>query len=744
MTRQLFADIIVDISHESVDHTFQYLVPERLRPSVRPGSVVQIPFGRGGRLTRGYVVALGGTPKVEQDRLKEIQEVLTGEEQKSSEERLVALAAWMREIYGSTMIQALKTVLPVRRRIKPREKKSICLLFEKKQAQEQLECYRRKNQRARLRLLEALLEEPEIPYELVVGKLNISRSTLKAMEEQGVIAGRTTAVYRNPVGSLALPRKKVTLNGQQQAVVRDIRGRWDDAASRVSLIHGVTGSGKTEVYMELIDTAVSRGEQAIVLIPEIALTYQTVMRFYRRFGDRISIIHSRLSEGERYDQFQRARAGDIDVMIGPRSALFTPFPNLGLIIIDEEHEPTYQSENAPRYHARETAVQRAVLENAKVILGSATPSLEAYSRALSGEYRLYKLTRRATDARLPETFVVDMREELRAGNRSVIGETLRRKIAARLECGQQVMLFLNRRGYSGFLSCRSCGHVLMCPHCDVSLSLHADGRMVCHYCGHQERKPARCPECGSEFISAFGIGTQQAQEMVQREFPKARVLRMDMDTTREKDGHEKILSAFADQEADILIGTQMIVKGHDFPNVTLVGILAADLSLYADDYRASERTFQLLTQAAGRAGRGSRPGEVVIQTYDPQHYCIRTAAAQDYEAFYEEEMSYRIVAGYPPARKMLSVHGLCRDEAHLQTAMEYLKKLILKIYRSGGKNVIGPADESIAKIQDVYRKALYVKADTAAELTAIKERLEQYIEANEGYRSVTVQFDMND
>lgn len=740
---QIFANVIVDISHEKLDRTFQYLVPEHLQSRICAGCVVTVPFGRTDRMTKGYVLQVTKKPEYELSKMKEIRDVLTDERQMTGEDHLVRLAAWMREMYGTTMIQALRTVLPVKQKIKQKEKRIVRLLTDEEATAEKIAFFRKKNQKARLRLLETLAEEKEIPYELVTGKLNISAATVKALEEMDILACESFQVYRNPVHLTQERSEGPALNEQQQNIVNSILQNRECSSNRVSLIHGITGSGKTEVYMELIRDAVDRGEQAIVLIPEIALTYQTVMRFYRKFGDRISVIHSKLSQGERYDQFLRARNGDIDVMIGPRSALFTPFPNLGIIIIDEEHEPTYQSESAPRYHARETAIKRAELENALVVLGSATPSLEAYTRARKGEYHLYTLDKRAKEGTLPTPHIVDMRREMQEGNRSIVSRTLGEKIQDRLRKKEQIMLFLNRRGYSGFLSCRSCGHVIMCPHCDVSLSLHGNGRMVCHYCGHQEKKPVRCPKCGSEFISAFGIGTQQAQEMVEKQFPGANILRMDMDTTREKGGHEKILSAFANGEADILIGTQMIVKGHDFPNVTLVGILAADLSLFAQDYRASERTFQLLTQAAGRAGRGSKPGEVVIQTYDTEHYCIRTAAAQDYKAFYEEEISYRMVAGYPPVKKMMSIHGSGRCEEHLQTAMEYLKKMVLRIYGEHRGSVIGPAEEPIAKIQEIYRKVLYVKADSAEELTEIKSRLEQYMEVNEGYRNVNIQFEMD-
>ncbi len=737
---QLYANIIVDISQEKLDRTFSYLVPETMQNLIHVGDVVEIPFGRGNRITKGYVVELTGTTKYEEGRLKAIQDILVGTDQTTGEDRLIALAAWMRNTYGSTMIQALKTVIPIKKKIRQKEKKTLVLLLSDEQTEDKLQFYAKKNQKARYRLLQALEEEKEIPYELALEKLNLSASVVRTMEEQGVLKVESVLVYRNPLHQKQKGAYDICLNEEQVRITEAI---WKDTTHRTSLIHGVTGSGKTEIYMELIARTVAQNQQAIVLIPEISLTYQTVMRFYRRFGERISIIHSRLSAGEKYDQFQRAKNGDIDIMIGPRSALFTPFARLGLIVIDEEHESSYKSETTPRYHARETAIERAEIEHAKVVLGSATPSLEAYYRAKKGEYALYTMTKRARGSALPDVEIVDMREELRNGNRSVISESLKAAMEEKLQAGEQIMLFLNRRGYAGFLSCRSCGHVIMCPHCDVSLSVHNHGRMICHYCGYQEQRPAVCPKCGSSFISTFGIGTQQVEQVVKKMFPQAGVLRMDMDTTREKDGHEKILSAFQNQEADILIGTQMIVKGHDFPNVTLAGILAADLSLYAEDYKAGERTFQLLTQAAGRAGRGKKRGNVVIQTYDPDHYCITAAARQDYCSFYEEEMSYRLLAGYPPAVCMMSLHGTGKDEAHLQTAMDYLVRMIQRMPESTRIRILGPAAESIGKIQDEYRKVIYLKGEEQQILTGIKNKLEKYIEMNEGYRTVTIQFDLD-
>ena len=740
--KQQYADIIVDITQEKLDRTFQYKVPENLKGKLTEGMPVEVPFGRGSRMVKGYVVGFSEKPEIDTDKIKEIHAVL--ERELGAETGRMMLAAWMRQQYGGTMIQAIKTVIPVKQKQRPKEKKTVRLLISKQEAEEKLQIFRKKHQSARVRVMEALVEEEQIPYELITGKLNVTSSVIRSLEEQQILKCEAVTVYRNPIHAEGKMAHPVLLNEEQERIVKDITEHWDEESCRVSLIHGITGSGKTEIYMELIAYATEMGGQAIVLIPEIALTYQTVMRFYRRFGERISIIHSRLSPGERYDQFERAKRGEIDVMIGPRSALFTPFPNLKIIIIDEEHEDAYQSETVPRYHAREVAIQRAKMENAKVILGSATPSLESYYRAKNGIYRLYTLKKRAKESRLPSVQIVDLRTEQRRGNRSVLSVALREKMEERLEKKQQIMLFLNRRGYAGFLSCRSCGEVIKCPHCDVSLSLHNNGKLICHYCGYEQENPKKCPQCGSSFLSSFRVGTQQIEEVVRREFPNANVLRMDLDTTREKEGHTKILSAFADHHADILIGTQMIVKGHDFPNVTLVGVIAADLSLHSGTYRSSEKTFQLLTQAAGRAGRGEMPGEVVIQTYNPEHYSIVSAARQDYESFYEEEILYRMLGGYPPVSHLMAVHGSCTDLEHLEAGMNYLKKYVEQIVPKKARiSVVGPADEQIAKINDTYRKILYIKYKEQEMLLKIKERMEQYIKANEGYQTISIQFDMN-
>ena len=463
--------------------------------------------------------------------------------------------------------------------------------------------------------------------------------------------------------------------------------------------------------MHLIEWMIRQNKQVIVLIPEISLTYQVILNFYSRFGEQVSMINSRLSDGERSDQLERARNGEISIMVGPRSALFTPFSNLGLIIVDEEQEGAYNSEQIPRYHTRETADKLAQLTNSLLLLGSATPSIESFSRAESGEYRKFCLTKRAVlGSCLPNVQVVDMRKELESGNRSVFSRELREKMEECLAKKQQMMLFINRRGFSRVVSCRSCGKPIECPHCDVALTEHLGDKLVCHYCGYTKAMPRSCPLCGSPYLAGFGLGTQKAEMMIKAQFPSARVLRMDMDTTSKKDGHEQILDSFRRREADILVGTQMIVKGHDFPGVTLVGILAADMSLYNCDFRSSERTFQLLTQAAGRAGRGMEPGNVIIQTYDPENYSIQTAANQDYESFYHQEIRFRRRMQYPPIGWMCEVMAVSAEEELANQWIWHVQLLINKRFCDIIK-IIGPSDAPIARLKDMWRKHLYIRSN---------------------------------
>ena len=741
--KTLYANIIIDISHEKLDRTFQYRIPEKLLDQIHPGTPVEIPFGRSNRKIRGYVVEVTEEPEFAPERIKPVSHVIR--EGIPIEGQLIALAAWMRENFGGTMNQALKTVLPVKQKTTEKEQRLIWLKPDPTTAKSLLGELQRKHQTARARLLEALLEQSPLPYETVTQKLNITVSVIRAMQERELIRVESIRSWRNPLNQMKKQGTVVTLNPAQQQIVTGIENGWRSGDERPCLLHGVTGSGKTEVYMELIKSVLREGKQAIVLIPEIALTFQTVLRFYNHFGERVSILNSRMSPGERSDQFERAKRGLLDVMIGPRSALFTPFPNLGVIIIDEEHEAAYKSETVPRYHARETAIARGMLCGAHVVLGSATPSVESYDRAQQGQYRLFEMKERVSARPLPTVYTVDLREELRNGNRSILSDRLRKLMTDRLEKKEQIMLFLNRRGVAGFVSCRSCGEVIKCPHCDVSLNLHNDGKLVCHYCGYQQPMVKKCPSCGSSYVGGFKAGTQKIEQYVRQQFPSARVLRMDLDTTRKKGGYESILSAFSNQEADILMGTQMIVKGHDFPNVTLVGILAADLSLHISDYRAPERTFQLLTQAAGRAGRGCRQGEVVIQTYQPEHYSIVTAAAQDYETFFQQEIFFREMLHYPPKWHMLVVHAASEKEMLVKQAQDMLKyKLLTKMEKEKEHlQIIGPADAAVSRINDIFRKVLYVKAEDYQLLVHAKNMLEQEIRKDPAFRAVTIQFDFD-
>ena len=743
MSYQTYADIIIDISHENLDKTYQYAIPEELVETAVIGALVVVPFGKGNRRINGYIVGINTEPKIERELIKPITEVVKGAQ--VIESHLIYLAYWIKETFGGTMNDSLKTVIPVKKAVKIKEQRSIQLIIEPEQANQLFYEYQRKNNKAKLRLLEVLMKNKVIDYEIAVEKLKIPRSTLQGMEKQGIMKIISEQLYRNPINYGEKQHEKVKLNEEQQIISDNFIKEYEEGIRGTYLIHGITGSGKTEVYMEIISSVIDSGKQVILLIPEIALTYQTVLRFYKRFGDRISIMNSKMSQGERYDQSLRAKNGEIDIIIGPRSALFTPFQNLGLIIIDEEHEGSYKSETSPRYHAVLVAEKRAELTDSSLILGSATPSLETFERAKRGDIKLYSLTRRAKEAELPSVWIVDLREELKNRNKSIFSGKLKELITDRLKKKEQIMLFLNRRGYAGFVSCRSCGYVLKCLHCDVSLTSHNNGTLVCHYCGYEQEQPSICPECGSKYIAAFGTGTQKVEELVKKEFPGARVLRMDTDTTKNKEGHAKILAAFSKHQADILVGTQMIVKGHDFPKVTLVGIIAADLSLYTGDFRASERTFQLLCQAAGRAGRDTLPGEVVIQTYHPEHYSIITAAQGNYEAFFEQEFMYRKLMHYPPASHILLILITSKKETEADSSALHLGEAVGHFLQQENieAEVIGPAPAVISKANDIFRRVIYVKHNEYTILIGLKNYLEGYYKYSEHFSGCNLQFDFD-
>lgn len=743
----VYIDVIVDISVSSLDRIFQYRVPEKLLDAVTVGCQVSVPFGSGNRRRQAYVIGVDTVLDYDASKIKDILEVTKAP---AATGQLIALADWMHERYGCTMAQALKTVLPVKKSVKE-VKRTAYFLADREGAQQLLEKSRKsRREKARVRLLEAMLKEGCMSKETVTGVLQISASTMKSILQTGVIREETSQVYRNPVRQRLDGWQEVCLNDEQMDAVASI---WQNAAicrehwSReqgMHLLYGITGSGKTEVYMALMEKVLNEGRQIIVLIPEISLTLQTVSRFYARFGSQIAVMNSRLSAGERYDQYMRAKRGEASIMIGPRSALFTPFDRLGLIIIDEEHESAYQSEIVPRYQAAEVAARRAEMSGALLVLGSATPSVAVYQKAREGMISLHRLTHRArTGSHLPDVKVVDLREEFRMKNRGILSQSLHEAMDACLKRGEQMMLFLNRRGYAGFVSCRSCGYVVKCRHCDVSMTVHHHTLLKCHYCGSEQPMPRVCPSCGSPYIAGFGVGTQKVEEFVQKEFPEARILRMDRDTTSGKDDMGRILQIFSEGGADILIGTQMIVKGHDFANVTLVGILAADLSLFAGDYQSSERTFQLLTQAAGRAGRGDRPGEVIIQTYQPEHYCIQTAAAQDYDSFYSQEIRFRQMLHYPPERQMMVM--LAEGEHDQQTG-----QAVQKLREIAGEadfeavEFIGPSRAGIAKAKDLYRYTMYMKHQDIKELMRLRDFLEGYLKWSQQFSNIYFTFDIRE
>lgn len=674
---QKYADIIIDISHEAIDKIFQYIIPKELEEAVSVGMQIRVPFGKANRVRSGYVIGISEKPNFDTDKMKELTGVVSGSI--PIEGKLIKLAAWMREKYGSTMINCLMTTMPVKKQVR--------------------------------------------------------KTAPKLMTEEYIVD--TPCVE--------------SLSGAQQKLVDDFSGDIDNDIKNTYLLHGITGSGKTEVYINCIKKIIEKGKQAIVLVPEIALTYQSVARFKQHFGERVAVINSRQSKGEKYRAFELARNHEVDVVIGPRSALFAPCMNLGLIVVDEEHDSAYKSDQSPKYHAREVAIERAAIENASVILGSATPSVESYENARLGRYKLWRLNERPNGMGLADVTVVDLREELKLGNRSIVSLALKDAIKEKLEKKEQIMLFINRRGYNSFISCRECGEAVKCPKCDVALSLHnvkgADGAnakrtagiMVCHYCGYTVKRPEKCPKCASKMLGGFGTGTEKVEEEILRLFPHARTIRMDRDTTTRKDSYQKILEAFKNGSADILIGTQMIVKGHDFGNVTLVGIMAADISLFANDYRAGERTFDLITQAAGRAGRGNERGQVIIQTYKPEHYAIAAAAKQSYEDFFDMEMSYRRLLFYPPASVMAVVVMVSVEYDIVDRAAEALgKKLRSRTVQMKKTRIIGPSDAAIGKINSMYRKVLYIKSISDEEFTEVKSFIEQYAVEN-----VSIMLDIN-
>lgn len=556
-------------------------------------------------------------------------------------------------------------------------------------------------------LLAFMLERGEaMPLQALLAEAGGSPASVRALADKGLLGLHEVEQERDPYAGRDFQRTQpLPLMPGQQDVYERIAGTVSRGEPQVLLLHGVTGSGKTEVYMQSIQHCLELGKQAIVLVPEISLTPQMVERFKGRFGEAVAVLHSRLSNGERYDEWRKIRSRRVEVAIGARSAIFAPFERIGLIIIDEEHESSYKQEESPKYHARDVAVRRARQHGAAVVLGSATPSLESFAAASrppapGKESALLPMLERVGSRPMPPVQVIDMRGELQDGNRSMFSRKLHAALAERLERGEQSVLLLNRRGYSTFVMCRSCGYTAACPHCDISLTYHQKSRALrCHYCGHAELAPKECPSCGSEHIRYFGTGTQRVEEELAKLFPGIRVIRMDVDTTSEKHAHEKLLKQFGERKADVLLGTQMVAKGLDFPYVTLVGVIAADTSLNLPDFRSAERTFQLLTQVAGRAGRHHLPGEVVIQTYSPEHYAILTAQHHDYAAFVREELKHRSVMGYPPFCRLVLVTMSHEQLPLLSSVSEQFAERLRGL--AGEEGVLGPLEGGLPRAMDI-------------------------------------------
>ena len=702
----MFAKVIVDIAHAAVDRAFTYRVPEGL--DVRPGHHVLLPFGQGDHVKEGFVLSLSEESGLgEGVAVKDVLSCLEPYPVLLPEQ--IQLAEWMQEAYHCLLVDALRLMIPAQLRGgRIHEKRERIVYLTDRSAEFQ--------SRSRIQTdVVDLLKKANQPMAVkdIQAFLPGAGPAIGALLKKRVLSESSFSVFRRPEYSQRADERPA-LTEEQKKALEAIEAL---SPAQTALLYGVTGSGKTEVYLRCIEACLARGQGAIMLVPEIALTPQTVGRFAARFGDRIAVLHSRLSAGERFDEWRRIRLGKAPIVIGARSAVFAPVENLGLIIIDEEHEGSYQSEITPRYQALDIARRRVKMSGGKLLLGSATPSLLSYYRGLNGSYQLIELKHRVGGRPLPQVSIADMRSEFLNGNNGIFSSQLLSKLDRCLKDGHQAMLFLNRRGYSTFVSCRACGYVLSCDNCDIAMTYHkAQNAVRCHYCGAKKPLPSLCPNCGKPFIKYFGVGTEQVEEQIQKFFPGTSTLRMDADTVAHRDAYEQILSAFGRGEAQILIGTQMIAKGHDFPNVTLVGVVAADTTLNFPDYRSAERTFQLLTQVSGRAGRDKDPGEVVMQTYAPDHPVLKFAQSQDYPAFYQYEIAQRKKCLYPPfslfIRLLLSD---TQEEKLIERGKAYAKELEADLKAALGDDGQGDlllllaAPAPIARIAGQSRYQILVK-----------------------------------
>ena len=771
---QKVAKVIVDVPTMQTDQPFTYLVPENLNEQLAVGMRVEVPFGNGNRHVQGFVLAIEPMAATVLDetnvQLKELVAVLDLKPVLNTE--MLALADYMKEKTFAFKITCLQTMLPsvmradyqkyiyltdelseelqdqlfygleeiswdqaqerallpqlmalrkqqkvdIRYEVTTRNKVKMVRFIQAAKEFEQLEEIRlglRKGAKKKEQLLYYLqrLGTEKVTAVKEMKELGFSTALLNEAAKNGWLTFIEKEAYRDPFANQTFEKTTaLSLNAEQQVAVETILQSVQEQQSQTYLLEGITGSGKTEVYLQVIAEVLNQGKTAIMLVPEISLTPQMVQRFKSRFGEHVAVMHSGLSQGEKYDEWRKIERGEAEVVVGARSAIFAPIENIGVIIIDEEHEASYKQEETPRYHARDLAIWRSEYHHCPVVLGSATPSLESRARAQKNVYQRLRLTQRANQAAtLPTIDVVDMWQEVENGNVSSFSISLQEKLQERLEKNEQSVLLLNRRGYSSFVMCRDCGYVLPCPNCDISLTLHMDSKtMKCHYCGHEERIPYRCPNCGQDKIRYYGTGTQKVEEELQTLLPDSRILRMDVDTTRRKGAHEKILRTFGEGQADILLGTQMIAKGLDFPNVTLVGVLNADTALNLPDFRSSERTFQLLTQVSGRAGRAEKPGEVIIQSFNPEHYAIQLAKAQDYEDFYTKEMYIRHRGDYPPYYFTVQITASHPEENEAAKQMFQIATK-LKQGLSPQAILLGPPPNAIMRVNNRYFYQVIIK-----------------------------------
>lgn len=728
----LYAEIILNSDALEIDRPFTYKIPVEFKERVKIGQIVKVPFGTKNKTSEGFVLALKREEEIDKSfRVKKVASIVTDEP--IIDKNDIKLIYFLREKYLCKYIDAFRLLIPVGIMKGAKSKSKKVIVFKS----DDLSSI--KNSEGYIEIINFLKENSgKYTKTELINTNSISKYKLNKLIENGLLEVEEEIVFRYNNRTYNIDFEK-ELTAQQKQVLDE----YINSSDNLFLLKGVTGSGKTEVYMRMVEDALNKGKSAIVLVPEISLTPQMIERFKGRFGKDVALFHSKLSDGERFDEWFRVRSGKAKLVIGARSAIFLPVKNLGLIIIDEEHENTYKSDQNPKYQTKEVAEFLSNQKGCKVVLGTATPTIETFYRALIGELKLLELNSRVDGKAMPPMKVVDMRNELKSGNASLFSRELFNEIKEKLSKKEQIILFLNRRGFSTFVSCRSCGYVFKCEECDISMTYHRNGLLVCHYCGKTKSTPKKCPKCDSKYVKFFGAGTQRVEEEVKKYFKEAKVLRMDVDTTRSKDSYENIYNTFKDGKADILIGTQMISKGLDFKNVTLVGILAADMSINIPDYRASERTFQIITQVAGRAGRGEKQGNVIIQTYTPDHYSLKYAINYDYEGFYEREFTVRALMKYPPFGKILLINAISKKEDLLKQFMHKISNGIkLLVEKEKDIDVLGPIPCLIAKVKENYRWQIVIKGEFESEFAKkIKELL--YDKGNNVYNDIRISMDIN-